>query len=144
MDKLSKMQEDEMYEFLINALHMQEYSEDEAFDNETFYTFWNILSEKYFRYAKGMTIEVSDKVSLASFLLDILNIQDNNNTEVYEEEDLKDYDINKALEADGILQGNRSFRILWDILKNIPKITFVTEEYYIDRVSRQLLYILFL
>lgn len=39
MDKLSKMQEDEMYEFLINALHMQEYSEAEAFDNETFYTF---------------------------------------------------------------------------------------------------------
>lgn len=140
MDKLSKMQEDEMYEFLINALHMQEYSEDEAFDNETFYTFWNILSEKYFRYAKGMTIEVSDKVSLASFLLDILNIQDNNNTEVYEEEDLKDYDINKALEADGILQGNRSFRILWDILKNIPKITFVTEEYYIDRVYRDSYY----
>lgn len=140
MDILKNMQEDEMYEFLINALNMQECDSDKIMDDDTFNALWNLLSEKYVHYAKGTTIEISDKVSLASFLTDLMGIQNDDDTEVGDEEELQEYDIDAAIGASSGLKGNRSFRILWETLKEIPKITFITEEYYIDRVYRDSYY----
>lgn len=134
MDMFRNMPKEELYKILINSLNMQE------FDDDTFNALWNVFSEKYFHHAKGTTVEISDRVSLASFLIDMLGIQNDDDTEVCEEEDLQKYDIDEAIGASAGLKGNRSFRILWETLKEIPQITFTTEEYYIDRVYRDSYY----
>ena len=38
-------------------------------------TLENIETDRYHMYAKGLTLEVSDKVTLASFLIELLEIQ---------------------------------------------------------------------
>lgn len=141
MDMLKNMSEEEMYSFLINALSMQDCNPDQLIDDDTFNTLWNLLSEKYHRYAKGTTIEISDKLSLATLLIDLLEIHNDDDTLVEgEAEELKKYNIETAIKESQGLNDNRSFKILWETLKNIPKITFVTEEYYIDRVYRDSYY----
>lgn len=139
MDMLEKMSEEEMYSFLINALSMQECEANHLMDDDTFNTLWNLLSEKYHRYAKGVTVEISDKISLATFLTDLLEIYNDDDT-LEDDEVGGEYDIEAAIEASSGLSGNRSFKILWETLKDIPKVTFVTEEYYVDRVYRDSYY----
>lgn len=120
---------------------MQSCEPDQGWKDDLFNCLWNLLSEKYFRYAKGTIIEISDPLSLATFLTDLLEIHNDDDTEEdYGTEELKDYDIEKAIEESPGLSENRSFKILWETLKEIPEITFVTEEYYIDRVYRDSYY----
>lgn len=141
MDILKNMSEEEMYSFLINALSLQECDSDQLMDDDTFNALWNLLSEKYHQYAKGTIIEICDKVSLATFLTDLLEIHnDDDALEDYGDEEWKDYDIDLAIKESPGLNGNRSFKILWESLKEIPKITFLMEEYYIDRVYRDSYY----
>lgn len=141
MDMLKNMSEEEMYSFLINALSLQDCDSNQLMDDDTINALWNLLSEKYHRYAKGITVEISDKISLATFLTDLLEIHNDDDTlEDDETEELKGYNIEAAVEESPGLNGNRSFKNLWETLKNIPKITFVTEEYYIDRVYRDSYY----
>lgn len=141
MDILKEMSEEEMYAFLIKALNMQSCEPDQGWKDDLFDCLWNLLSEKYFRYAKGTIIEISDPLSLATFLTDLLEIHNDDDAEEdYGTEELKDYDIEKAIEESPGLSENRSFKILWETLKEIPEITFVTEEYYIDRVYRDSYY----
>lgn len=141
MDILKNMSEVEMYSFLIDALSMQECDPSQMMDDATFRTLWDLLSEKYLRYAKGTTVEISDKISLATLLTDLLDIHNDDDTlDEQEAEELKEYDIEKAVKESHGLKDNRSFNILWEALKDIPTITFVTEEYYIDRVYRDSYY----
>ncbi len=77
---------------------------------------------------------------MASFLMDLLEIYQDNDMEDCEGEISEEYDIDSAIEDDPGLSENRSFRILWESLKKISEITFVTEEYYIDRVYRDSYY----
>lgn len=138
---LKSMSEEELYSFLINALSMQDSDSSILMDNDTINSLWNLLSERYHRYAKGTTIEIDDLVSLATFLMDLLEIHnDEDTTDSGEAEEQADYDIEAAIEESSGLNGNRSFKILWDTLKVISEITFVTEEYYIDRVYRDSYY----
>lgn len=139
MDILRKISKEELHESLINMSNMQVDDKNKALDEDTFNILWNKLSEKYSHYAKGTTVEISDKTSLASFLIDILEIQNDDDLEVSEEE-LKDYDIDKEIAESVYLKGNRSFRILWNALKEIPEITVTIEDYYIDRVYRDSYY----
>ena len=74
MDMLKSMSEEELYSFLINALSMQDSDSSILMDNDTINSLWNLLSERYHRYAKGTTIEIDDLVSLATFLMDLLEI----------------------------------------------------------------------
>ena len=142
MDMLKNMSEEEMYSFLINALSLKDCDSNQLMDNDTFNALWNLLSEKYHRYAKGITVEISDRISLATFLTDLLEIH-NDDDDTFEDdeiEELNEYDIEAAVKESPSLNGNRSFKILWETLKDIPEITFVTEEYYIDRVYRDSYY----
>lgn len=100
-------------------------------------TLENIETDRYHMYAKGLTLEVSDKVTLASFLIELLEIQ-NDDTSTLQED--SEYDIERAISEDTNLNENRSFKILWEALKEIKEITFVIEEYYVDRVYRDSYY----
>lgn len=141
MDALKNMSEEELYAFLINALSMSGHDSGQLMDDDTFNCLWNVLSERYCQYAKGTAIEISDSVSLATFLMDLLEIHnDDDTTEGCEENEWEDYDIELAIEECLGLKENHSFKILWETLKKIPKITFITEEYYIDRVYRDSYY----
>lgn len=141
MDISKNMSEEEMYSFLINALNMQDCNPNQIMDDDTFNSLWNLLSEKYYRYAKGTIVEICDKISLATFLTDLLEIYNDDDTlEDNESQELKEYDIEVAIEESPEFNGKRSFKILWELLKDIPKITFVTEEYYVDRVYRDSYY----
>lgn len=141
MDMLKNMTEDQMFSFLVNALSMQEYDPDRIMDDATFFSLWNLLSEKYHHYAKETTIEISDRISLASFLTDLLDIHNDGDTiEDIDSEELLDYDIESDIEHSPGLNDNSSFKILWNALKDIQEITFVIEEYYIDRVYRDSYY----
>ncbi len=124
MDMLKSMSEEELYSFLINALSMQDSDSSILMDNDTINSLWNLLSERYHRYAKGTTIEIDDLVSLATFLMDLLEIHnDEDTTDSGEAEEQADYDIEAAIEESSGLNGNRSFKILWDTLKVISEIT---------------------
>ena len=139
VEKLNGMSEEEIYTFLIRTLSMEESSK--FIDDDTYYAMWNWLSENYFPYAMGTTVEIDNKTSLASFLIDLLEMHvDDNTSDEYDAEELKGYDIESAIEESSGLKDNRSFKILWNTLKDIPVITFVTEEYYIDRVYRDSYY----
>lgn len=141
MDTLKNMSEEELYAFLINALSMQDYDPNQLMDDDTFNCLWGLLSERYCHYANGTIVEISDPVSLATFLMDLLEIHnDDDVTEKGEIQKLEDYDIESAIEESLGLKENHSFKILWETLKKIPEMTFVTEEYYVDRVYRDSYY----
>lgn len=138
MDMLKNMSKEEFYAFLTNALSI---GLSQSMDDDTFNRLWNLLSEEYYPYAKGTAIEISDPVTLAAFLMDLLEIHDNDDaTDGCESEEEEAYDIEYAIEESMGLKENRSFKILWETLKKFSDITFITEEYYVDRVYRDSYY----
>lgn len=141
MTSLENMSESEMFTFLTHALKIQEDSSYQQISSDMADQLWNLLSERYHNYAKGSTVVINNKVSLATFLMDLLEIKTDESAEDGSPSDeLMDYDIDSEVEKNSDLSENYSFRILWDAFKGIPEITFVIEEYYVDRVYRDSYY----
>lgn len=113
-------------------------------DEEIISKIYTALDYDEMQYADGKTIEISDKVSLANFIADVLDIQftdssDSKNEDMDHTND-NNYDIEADIESTEELKDNRAFKILWELLKNFPLLTIVTEYYYVDRVYRDSYY----
>lgn len=113
-------------------------------DDESVSEIYSTLNFDEINYANGRTIEISDRISLANFIADVLDIQftdssdpENEAMEVAGEDE---YDIESDIESTDELKDNRAFKILWELLKDLPLLTIVTEYYYVDRVYRDSYY----
>lgn len=98
-----------------------------------------LMKNNFQKYAKGVTLEIEDLSSLASFIMDLLNMEDVD-TEECDLEEFDILDVEASVHSDLDLISNKAFKILWEMLKKIPELTLVTEEYYVDKVYRDSYY----
>lgn len=113
-------------------------------DDEVISKIYSTLNYDEMHYADGKTIEISDKISLANFIADVLDIQFTDSSDL-ENEGMEnanevEYNIESDIESTEELKDNRAFNILWGLLKDLPFLTIVTEYYYVDRVYRDSYY----
>lgn len=109
------------------------------FDDEIISKIYSTLNYDEMHYATGKMIEISDKITLANFIADVLDIQFTDSSD-FENANGDQYDIESDIESTEELKDNRDFKILWELLKDISLLTIVIEYYYVDRVYRDSYY----
>ncbi len=105
--------------------------------------------------SKGVSIIISDDVTLASFILTLFDIPEHESDSVYDLNDSDDctklnqqenvgYTIDEEFKNSNEYQSDHSMQILWQLLKDIlhknGKILLAIENYYVDKIYRNSYY----
>ena len=145
--------EKELYSYLSDLLGLETKSLEEAKKNAQFLELWNVLYKQCIPQIIYDVIEVSTPWELIGILLVLLDIgaeETETENEVEEKGDLSSE--SEASLDDEMKQAKqfvrssipklerRQFEILWNMFKRIPKLTFVVENYYVDRIYRDSYY----
>ena len=150
-DLLSIHTEDDLYEYLVEFLGLDESQENEIWENERFLDLWTALSDQLITPALYSQYEVSRPIELVKILLFLLDIDydaeidipdEINDPEEYEKE-LYDKELEQAksiIDSCSEASECQDLSILWDTLSHNKKMTIVVEDYYIDRIYRDSYY----
>ncbi len=82
-------------------------------------------------------IQITSKEILASFIIDVLDIKI---SKTDGDDSKEDSTIEEDIKNTPELEDNLSFKVLWELFKEKPKLTFFIEQYYVDRVYRDSFY----